>query len=147
MIKIVPLDQAHPDARGWVYNAWLKSWEHQRPRYYGERVPREASTYYGEHHKLISRLLAGGCLVAVEDGAEDLFRGFACFNAPTLHYVYVKGGRWRRRGIATALIRAAGLVDGFVVSHRPRGRRGDALMELPQVRGHLSYLDHEHMPE
>ncbi len=82
-----------------VRDSWIGSY---RRVSWASRVP--AEIYDAGMRAMIDRTLEhAGVLVAESRG---VVLGWACYDDSRLHYVYVKN-RWRRLGIAKALVRGA----------------------------------------
>lgn len=64
---------------------------------------------------MVKALLAKGDALCAK-GASGVILGFATYSGPYLHYVYVRN-ELRRKGIARALLAAAGLAGGAIGTH------------------------------
>lgn len=80
---------------------------------------RAEEIYINEHMpKVINLIQPGNLIIAGHTEDEDIILGWVCFDKVAIHYVYVTDG-WRHKGLATALLLAAGLsTDGkSIFSH------------------------------
>lgn len=80
------------------------------------------SLYFDRQKQTILHLLQRSqCLVICLREDEDAILGYVVFEKDVLHFVYVKEA-WRKHGIATRLVSAAGLdIPNARYSHRAEG--------------------------
>lgn len=104
-----------------VWSSWLNCFREAK-----QNLPIPSATYFRAQKALISELLASPTakvLVARSPADPDFIRGYSVSDGDELHWVYVKSGFYRRQGVATALIAAAGSPARYTHDHEPGGSR------------------------
>lgn len=88
-------------ARNLIFATWLRSY--QTSSLMTKAIPKE--TFFGEHHKVIERILSRNPTVrlAVIPDDQDVVLGWSVTEPGIVHYVYVKPS-FRKYGIARALL-------------------------------------------
>lgn len=101
--------RADPDDAAFVFSYWLR--DHFERSAFAKGITK--ATFMRLHHLLLERIIARSVVfVACDPEAPNVCYGFICAEGPeVLHYLYVKR-RFRRMGIGTGLLAAAGMSDG-----------------------------------
>jgi hypothetical protein len=96
-----------------IFHSWGNSYRDAALAAWGD-MPK--ATYYKRVRTRIEALLSRGAelKLAVDPDDPNLILGWACAEAPVLHYVYIKEA-YRRQGLALQLMGAVGLANARVI--------------------------------
>lgn len=99
------------DDWAFILSSWKKSHRDAEPW-----VP--SHIYFAKMHVDIERLKSSGATfrIACDPDDANFIWGWACYDASTLHYVYVRTSS-RDQGVATLLVRESGLRTPISCSH------------------------------
>ncbi len=105
--------KANPDDISFIYATWLKSY------HYDSWTRSIAKSVYFDNYKLvIDRLLnQSEVLVACHPTDENVILGYCVFEPNLIHYMFIKEA-FRRFGIATDLIKKAGVKESATITHK-----------------------------
>ncbi len=120
-IQIVIRDAAPMD-RNFIFSTWLKG-QRFNSFYYSE-IPQDL--YFREYSKIIDRILGLPDVevrVAFDEANPGWIVGFAVTQGDAIHWIYVRGGEYRLKGIARFLVK-----DRPLKSARSTSRIGRAIM-------------------
>ncbi len=98
---------AEPTDMGYIFETWLADLREAHASF----LPNDV--WFPAHREVLSRVLAGpsSCSVLADKADPRIIYGYLVRDANFLHWVHIRRGKWRQRGLAKWLMTETGSLE------------------------------------